>query len=135
MQWLLRRVPFLCCIDRAAECGPSHARASQQACAQHLSLSIYRHVCPHLHLFCRCAGAGPAIAEANALLKGPVVFHIDQRVIARVRQQAARGHHDFQQLELDLFRVAGKPELEALSGFVGGLGAGIGVRHGCPGVI
>ncbi|PRW44236.1 Sodium hydrogen exchanger 7 [Chlorella sorokiniana] len=63
-------------------------------------------------------GSGPAIAEANALHKGPVVFHIPQSVMRRVRQRAAAGDHDFAQLALDLFRVAGLYVLERMKGEV-----------------
>ncbi len=53
------------------------------------------------------AGSGPAVAEANALHKGPVVFHIPQPLLRQLRRGAAAGDHDLMQLELDLFRQAG----------------------------
>lgn len=47
------------------------------------------------------------MAEANALHKGPLVFHIPQALIRQLRRGAAAGDHDLQQLELDLFRCGG----------------------------
>ncbi|PSC69954.1 Sodium hydrogen exchanger 7 [Micractinium conductrix] len=64
------------------------------------------------------AGSGPAVAEANALHKGPVVFHIPQAVIRRIRQHAAAGDQASAQLEVDLFRVCGLYVLERIKGEV-----------------
>ena len=47
---------------------------------------------------------GAAVAEANALHKGPVIFLIPQPVLEQVRRAAARGDRDCEQLRLDLFR-------------------------------
>ncbi|GAB4814387.1 hypothetical protein N2152v2_001433 [Parachlorella kessleri] len=63
-------------------------------------------------------GSGPAIAEANSLHKGPVVFHIPQLLIRQMRREAQAGDHDLLQLELDLFRVASLYILERLKGQV-----------------
>lgn len=49
-------------------------------------------------------GTGPAVAVSNAFGKGPIVFHIPQSAIDRIRERAMEGDSDFQQLHLDLHR-------------------------------
>ncbi|KAL4858875.1 Protein ACTIVITY OF BC1 COMPLEX KINASE 3 [Chlorella vulgaris] len=64
------------------------------------------------------SGSGPAVAEANAMHKGPLIFHLPQSVVHSIEQRAAAGGHTFAQLQLDLFRVAGLYVLERLKGEV-----------------
>ncbi|CAL5219904.1 g1831 [Coccomyxa viridis] len=47
-----------------------------------------------------------ARAEGNALGKGPVVFEVHQSAIEIIRKLAARGDAMFQQVEVDMFRMA-----------------------------
>lgn len=56
-----------------------------------------------------CAGMSIrlAIAEGNALGKGPLVFHIRPPLIAAICVKAARGDEDAQILERALFRCVG----------------------------
>ncbi|KAK9828685.1 hypothetical protein WJX72_001519 [[Myrmecia] bisecta] len=59
-------------------------------------------------------GSGGATAVGNALMQGPVVFHIPQSLIRRIRRKAAAGDPRLQQLELDLFRMAALAVLDRL---------------------
>ena len=45
-----------------------------------------------------------AIAEGNALGKGPLVFHLRPPLIAEMRKRAAAGDPEFKALELSMFR-------------------------------
>ncbi|BDA42347.1 probable Na(+)/H(+) antiporter NhaH at N-terminal half [Coccomyxa sp. Obi] len=47
-----------------------------------------------------------AMAEGNALGKGPVVFEVHQSAIEIIRRLAANGDATFQQVEVDMFRMA-----------------------------
>ncbi|KAG2490363.1 hypothetical protein HYH03_011165 [Edaphochlamys debaryana] len=48
-----------------------------------------------------------AVAEGNALGKGPVVFALSSAAIAAVRSRAAAGHPEFQLLLLNMYRLVG----------------------------
>jgi len=60
------------------------------------------------------AGRAVAIAEGNALGKGPVVFELPPAGIANIRDRAAAGDPSFMQLEVDLFRMAALYVVERL---------------------
>ena len=49
-------------------------------------------------------GAGPCIAVGNALMQGPLVFHLPPALVERILAGAAAGEPDLCQLELNMFR-------------------------------
>lgn len=49
---------------------------------------------------------GPAYAELNALGRGPTIVTLPASVMAQIREHATKGRAEFQQLELDMFRLA-----------------------------
>lgn len=49
---------------------------------------------------------GPAYAELNAFGRGPTIVTLPASVLNQIRQQATDGRAEFQQLELDMFRLA-----------------------------
>ncbi|KAK9819620.1 hypothetical protein WJX72_000338 [[Myrmecia] bisecta] len=61
-----------------------------------------------------------ALAEGNSLMDGPLIFHLHQSGVAMIRKRAAAREGVFQQMELDMIRMAGlflverlKPQLFA----------------------
>lgn len=59
-------------------------------------------------------GTEMAIAEGNALGKGPVVFHVPQSVVVRIRAAAARGKPEMVALEDDLLRLSAAYVVESM---------------------
>lgn len=55
-----------------------------------------------------------AVAEGNALGKGPVVFALPPSAVAAVRSRAAAGQAPFQQLLSNMYRWACKPMITGL---------------------
>ena len=51
-------------------------------------------------------GAWAAVAEGNALGKGPLVLHVPQSAVDELRARSAAGSAAFQQAEVDMFRMA-----------------------------
>lgn len=52
------------------------------------------------------AGMGPAYAELNSLGRGPVILTLPASLMQKIRHSAAGGDPVYQQLELDMFRLA-----------------------------
>lgn len=52
-------------------------------------------------------GVTEAVAQGNALGKGPVLFCLGSKGLRRLAAAAAAGDPAFQQLELDMYRLAG----------------------------
>ncbi|GMH41236.1 hypothetical protein BSKO_09146 [Bryopsis sp. KO-2023] len=52
------------------------------------------------------AGMGPAYAELNSLGRGPVILTLPASLLHKIRHSAAGGDPEYQQLELDMFRLA-----------------------------
>jgi len=67
----------------------------------HTHTHIYTHTHTHMH-----AGMSIrlAVAEGNALGKGPLVYHMRPHLIAAICVKSARGDEDAQVLERALFR-------------------------------
>ena len=49
-------------------------------------------------------GGAPYMAVGNALLQGPVVLHLPQSLIDRIRQKALEGDQGIMQLCVDMYR-------------------------------
>ena len=49
-------------------------------------------------------GSGPCIAVGNALMQGPVIYHMPQGLVNAIKERAAQGDAYMRQLELDLYR-------------------------------
>ncbi len=49
-------------------------------------------------------GSGPCVAVGNALMQGPVIYHMPQGLVNAIKERAAQGDAYMRQLELDLYR-------------------------------
>lgn len=49
-------------------------------------------------------GSARCVAVGNALLQGPVIFHIPQYVVGRIKDRAGNGDQDVMQLLVDMYR-------------------------------
>ncbi|KAK9861042.1 hypothetical protein WJX84_008386, partial [Apatococcus fuscideae] len=59
-------------------------------------------------------GKSLVIAEGNSLGRGPVIFHLSPSGIAMIRKHAAAGEAVWEQMELDMFRMAALYVVERL---------------------
>ena len=59
-------------------------------------------------------GMGPAYAAKNALGRGPIILTLPASTMQYIRQRAAGGDPEYQQLELDMFRSAALYVVELL---------------------
>lgn len=55
-----------------------------------------------------------AIGGGDAMGQGPTIFQLPREGVEHVHQQAAAGHHEFIQLETDMFRLAAMDVTESL---------------------
>ena len=51
-------------------------------------------------------GSGPCIAVGNALMQGPVIYHMPQSLVNAIKDRSEQGDAYMKQLELDLYRYA-----------------------------
>lgn len=51
-------------------------------------------------------GSGPCVAVGNALMQGPVIYHMPQSLVNAIKERAEQGDAYMKQLELDLYRSA-----------------------------
>ena len=49
-------------------------------------------------------GSGPCIAVGNALMQGPVIYHMPQSLVNAIKDRSEQGDAYMKQLELDLYR-------------------------------
>lgn len=60
-------------------------------------------------------GTELAIAQGNALGKGPLVFHVPQSAVARIIDESAAGNVEMQELEEDLLRLSAAYVVESMN--------------------
>ena len=51
-------------------------------------------------------GSGACIAVGNALMQGPVIYHMPQSLVNAIKDRSEQGDAYMKQLELDLYRSA-----------------------------